>query len=86
MEVLTNHYNGLLITDRDRPTFDLEEEMPMPKFIIVAKFFTSRALNIDAISVNYTSLWRSENGFKVKNMGNHIVPFTFDNKLEVDNI
>ncbi|KAL0015256.1 hypothetical protein SO802_002325 [Lithocarpus litseifolius] len=55
-------------------------------FVIAAKFFTRRALNTEAIATTFKPLWRSKNGFKVKNMGNHIVLFTFDNRLEVDTI
>ena len=86
MDELTNHCNGLSISDREGPTFDLEEEMAMPEFIIAGKFYTRRALNTKAIASTFMPLWRSKNGFKVKNMGNHIVLFTFNNKLEVDTI
>ena len=41
---------------------------------------------MEAIALTFQPLWRSKNGFKVKNMGNHIVLFIFDNKLEVDTI
>ena len=58
----------------------------MPEFIIAGKFFTRGALNMEAIALTFKPLWRSKNGFKVKNIGNHIVLFTFDNKLEVDAI
>lgn len=50
MDELTNHCNGLLISVKERPTFDLEEEMATSGFIIAAKFFTRRDLNIEAIS------------------------------------
>ena len=90
MDELTNYCNGLSISDREGPTLDLEEEMAMPGFIIAGKFFTRGALNMEAIASNFKPLWRSKNGFKVKikvkNIGNHIVLFTFDNKLEVDAI
>ena len=86
MDELTNHCNGLSILNREGLTFDLEEEMAMPEFIIAGKFFTRQALNMEAIASTFKPLWRSKNGFKVKNMGNHIVLFMFDNKLEVDAI
>ena len=41
---------------------------------------------MDAIALTFQPLWRSKNGFKVKNMGNHIVLFIFDNKREVETI
>ena len=31
-------------------------------------------------------LWRSKSGFKVKNIGDHVVLFSFDNKFDVDHI
>ena len=86
MDDLTNHCKGLSISDREGPTFDLEEELATLEFIIAGKFYTRRALNMEAIALTFMPLWRSKNGFKVKNMGNHIVLFTFDNKHEVDTI
>ena len=41
---------------------------------------------MEAIASTLKPLWRSKNGFNVKNMGNHIVLFIFDSKLEVDTI
>ena len=64
----------------------MHNELAAPVFIIAAKFLTKRALNIDAIAATFTPLWRSKNGFKIKNLGNHIVLFTFKSKVEVDNI
>ena len=74
------------ISDREGPTFDLEEDMATLEFIIPGKFYTRRALNMEAIASTFKPLWRSKNGFKVTNMGNHIILFTFNNKLEVDSI
>ena len=53
---------------------------------MAAKFFTRRVLNTDAIARNFSQLWRSRNGFKIKDLGNHIVLFIFDNKLEADRV
>ena len=86
MEELTKHCNGLSISNREGPTLDLEEDMATPKFIIAGKFYTRQTLNMEAIALTFKPLWRSKNGFKVTNMGNHIVLFTFNNKLEVDSI
>ncbi|KAL0008138.1 hypothetical protein SO802_009640 [Lithocarpus litseifolius] len=66
MDELTNHCNGLSLSDREGPTFDLKEEMAMPEFIIAAKIFTRRALNMKAIASTFQPLWRSKNGFKLE--------------------
>ena len=41
---------------------------------------------MDAIAVTFQPLWRSKNGFRLKNFGNHVVLFIFDSKANVDNI
>ena len=51
-----------------------------------AKFYTKRELNTEVIARNFTQLWRSRNGFKIKDVGDHIVLFIFDNKLEADRV
>lgn len=86
MEDLTKQWNGLTISHREGPKFRLHNDMATSVFIIAAKFLTKRALNINAIAATFTPLWRSKNGFKIKHLGNHVVLFTFDSKIEVDNI
>ena len=54
--------------------------------IIAANFLTKRALNTDAITTTFTPIWWSKRGFKIKNLGNHIVLFTFASESEVDTI
>ena len=60
--------------------------MGSEEFVLATKLFAKRALNTDAIARNFSQLWRSWNGFKIKDLGNHIVLFIFDNKLDTDRI
>ena len=60
MDDLTNHCKGLSISDIEGPTFDLEEELAMPEYIITGKFYTRRALNMEAIALTFMPLWRSK--------------------------
>ena len=57
----------------------------MTEYTIAAKFLTKRALNTESVRT-FDAIWRSVNGFKVRNVGNHIVLFTFDNEEEVERI
>ena len=54
--------------------------------IIAAKFLTKRALNPEAVAATFTPIWSSKRGFKIKNLGNHFMLFTFDSETEVDTI
>ena len=53
-------------------------------FILAAKFLTKRVINVEAVARNFSLLWRTKNGFKVKDQGNHIVLFIFENKLDYE--
>ena len=54
--------------------------------IIAAKFLTKRALNPDVVAATFTPIWQSKKGFKIKNLGNHIMLFTFNSESKVDTI
>lgn len=63
-----------------------EKRSSYNRILISRKFFTKKALNTDAIAATSKPLWRAKNGFKVKNIGNHLVLFTLDNKNTIENI
>ena len=68
------------------PKFQMRLDLATTEYIIAAKFLTKRALNMDAIAATFQPLWRSKNGFRLKNLGNHIILFIFDSKTDVENI
>lgn len=86
MEELTQNWNRLTLSDREGPGCNLTNEDSYSSYSIVAKFLTKRALNVDVIAKTFNPLWRSRNGFKIQNLGDHIMLFTFDNKSDVDRV
>lgn len=86
MEDLTINWNHLTLSDKEGPGCSLDEELSSSEFIIATKFLTKKALNIDAIAKTFTPLWRSKNGFRVRNLGDHKVLFVFNNKAEANKV
>ena len=86
MDELTKQWKGLSLSQREGPKFRMRSDLATTEYIIVAKFLTKRTLNMDAIAATFQPLWRSKNGFRLKNLGNHIVLFIFDSKADIDNI
>ena len=86
MEDLTKHWSSLSLSEIEGPGLCLRSDQVTTEHGIVARFLTKRPLNIEAISNTFTPLWRSKSGFKVKNIGDHVVLFSFDNKSDVDRI
>ncbi|KAL0000754.1 hypothetical protein SO802_014535 [Lithocarpus litseifolius] len=71
---------------REGGEFQFEKTAEVSTYTIVAKFLTKHALNTEAIIKTFNSIWSSKNGFKVRNVGNHILLFVFDNEEEVERI
>ena len=53
--------------------------------VIVAKFFTRRVLNMEAIARTFKQLWLTKKGL-VKDIGNHVVLFVFSNISDADRV
>ena len=86
MDELTNNWTCLSLSDREGPGCCLDNNLNSQEVVLAAKFMTKHALNIDAIAKTFTPLWRSCNGFKIWNIGDHRILFVFDDKFEVENI
>ena len=86
MDDLTKQWSGLTISQREGPKVRLQDDMAALVSILNAKFLTKRALNPKAVAATFMPIWRSKRGFKIKNLGNHIMIFTFDSETEVDTI
>ena len=86
MDDLTNSWNNLTLSDKEKTEFTLSKDQRLGEFIIAAKFFTPRFLVMDGVVRTFKQLWRSTNGFKIQHLGNHKVLFIFDNLADVDRI
>lgn len=86
MDTLTQWWKKLSLNDKEGGEFQIEKTTEVPNYTIAAKFLTKCALNTEAIIKTFNSIWRSKNGFKVRNVGNHILLFVFDNEEEVERI
>ena len=86
MEDLTKHWSSLSLLEIEGAGLHLRSDQATTEHGIVARFLTKRPLNIEAIANAFTPLWRSKSSFKVKNIGDHVILFLFDNKSEVDRI
>jgi len=86
MEELTKNWNNLTLSIREDTGFALPKVQQSNEYIIAAKFLTSRYLLMEAVVRTFKQLWRSANGFKIQNMGDHIVLFVFDNNSDVERI
>ena len=87
MEDVLNDWKRFSLLEEETNRVTLDEENPDAKeVILVAKFMTRRALNIEAIGRTLKPLWKTQNGFEIRDVGNHILLFVFNNENEAERI
>ena len=52
------------------------------EYVLIARFFTRRALNVEAIGKTLKPLWRARKEFKIREARDHVLLFAFE--LETD--
>ena len=86
MDDLTNSWNKLSLSEHEGGEFEFQAQHKSQEFFIVAKFFTPRISNVEAVARTFNPIWRSKNGFQVQTLGDHRMLFIFDNKVDVDKV
>ena len=54
--------------------------------MLAAKFFTKRALSIEVVARTLRPLWKTKHKFRIKDLGNHLILFTFEDELDAEKI
>lgn len=86
MEDLVEQWSKFSLSEKENTGFVLNKDQHSSEFILVAQFLTLQFLNIEAMARTFKQLWRSTNGFKIRNHNDHRVLFVFDNLSDVDRI
>ena len=84
---ILNDWKRFYLLEEETNKVTLDEENPENKEVILAaKFLIRRALNIEAVGRTLKPLWKTRNGFEIRDVGNHVILFVFDNENEVKRI
>lgn len=86
MEKLYVMWEKLTLSEEEGNLFKSENLERRGGQVVAAKFFTHRALNMEAIARTFKPLWKTENDFDVKDMGNHMVLFEFTDKADAERV
>ena len=66
--------------------YQVEDDGLEGKFLLAARFFTGRVLNIEAIACTFKILWHTKKGFEARDMGDHHVLFIFSEQTKDDRV
>lgn len=74
------------LSESEGDKFAVQEESGLGDFLLAAKFYTRRALNMEAIAKTFKLLWRTRKGFEIRDMGNHMMLFVFSDEADIDRV
>ena len=66
--------------------FDFDNKNIKPGSMLAAKFFTKRALSVEVVAQTFRPLWKTKQEFRIKDLGNHLILFTFEDELDAEKI
>ena len=65
---------------------DLTKEKKKLEFVIAAKFFTCRSLNLEVVANTFRPLWRIRGNFELSNSGNNVLLIAFELEVDVEKV
>jgi len=86
MEKLLGSWEKLSLSDSKGNKFVVRDELGVGEFLLAAKFYTKRVLNMEAIAKTFTLLWKTKKGFEIRDMGDHMVLFVFPKASDIKRI
>nr|POE45417.1 hypothetical protein CFP56_20089 [Quercus suber] len=86
MEDLALRWKQHSLTEAEGRNVDLTKEKKKLKFVIAAKFFTFRSLNLEAMANIFRPLWQIRGNFEVSDGGNNVLLTAFELEVDVEKV
>ncbi|KAK7845980.1 uncharacterized protein At4g02000-like [Quercus suber] len=86
MDDLANQWARLSLKAKENNTIDLPPTVENNSSVLVAKLFTKRRVNLEALTRTLRSMWRSVTNFEVRDLGSNTVLIIFDNDADPQKI
>ena len=86
METLSNMWEKFSLTESEGDKYQVRDNGPVGQYVLAARFFMSRVLNMEAIARTFKLLWHTKKGFEVRDMGDHKILFVFSEASDVDKV
>lgn len=86
MEDLAYKWKQHSLTEAEGKNVDLTKEKKKLEFVIAAKFFTCRSLNLEAMANTFRPLWLIRGNFGVSDGGNNVLLIAFELEVDVEKV
>lgn len=85
MEDLASSWRKLSLTEKG-DKLDLKNKKKGQNFVLAAKFFTRRSLNIEAVAKTFRPLWHIKENFEASDVGNNCLLFAFQSEEDIEKV
>lgn len=86
MEDLAKDWKKLSLSTKEDDKFDLSKNKKIQNYVLVAKFFTRRSVNIEVVAKTFRPPWRTRGKFEVNDAGNNILLFAFELNADIEKV
>ena len=86
MDSLEGLWKKFSLSECEGDGVDLASESDKPQSFLAAKFLTRRSLNVEAVARTFKPLWRTDQGFTIRDMGNNILVIVFDEEADRERV
>ena len=86
MDDITRKWDRLALNQRESQTIPLTSNVTGDGKVLIAKFFTKRHINMEAVFRTLKSMWRTEKSFDIRDLGPNMAMILFDDEYDLDHI
>ena len=86
MESLEGLWKKLSPLDEEETGIACPKKAELDTFTLAAKFLTKRVVNVESVAHTFRPLWRSEKDVQIKDMGDNILFFNFEDECDLDRV
>nr|POE55310.1 hypothetical protein CFP56_22676 [Quercus suber] len=86
MESLEGLWKKLSLLNEEETRIACPKKAEPDTFTVVAKFLTKRVVSVESVAHTFRPLWRSEKDVQIKDMGDNILFFNFEDECDLNRV
>lgn len=86
MDDITSKWDRLSLNPKEAQTVPLTSNPTGDGKVLMAKFFTKRRINMEAVFHTLNSMWNTKKSFDIRDLGSNRVMILFDDEYDLDHI
>ena len=86
MAALDEMWARFSLTEEEEGGAEVPKDVEESTHRLAGRFYTKRVLNVDAVARTFKPLWRTVGELKIRDIGEHILLFEFEDVLDLERV